>query len=104
MKTQHAQLAKIKRVISAFKDPTIIAGDFNSTAELPVHTQLRDCMQDTWLEAGNGLGATRYWADLLPFRIDYIYCSEVFEVSETKTLPRLFSDHNPLFSNVFISK
>lgn len=99
---QNKQIDKINNMVSGFKDPTIIAGDFNSTCQLPMHRELRDNLTDTWIEGGNGIGATRYWANLLPFRIDYIYTTDQFNIADTYTGDAAFSDHHPLISEVFI--
>ena len=99
---QNKQIDKINSMVSRFKDPTIIAGDFNSTCQLPMHTELRSSLTDTWIEGGNGIGATRYWADILPFRIDYIYTTDQFKVANTYTGDTAFSDHNPVISEIFI--
>ena len=99
---QNKQIDKINSMVSRFKDPTIIAGDFNSTCQLPMHRELRNNLTDTWIEGGNGIGATRYWANFLPFRIDYIYTTDQFKIGDTYTDDEAFSDHNPLISEVFI--
>lgn len=101
-KKQNKQIDKINKLVSSFKDPTIIAGDFNSTNQLPIHVTLRKSLSDAWLEGGNGAGATRYWAGVLPFRIDYIYTTHQFKVSNTYLGKADFSDHNPVISEVFI--
>lgn len=99
---QNSQLEKVNRLVSRFKDPTIIAGDFNSTNQLPLHKRLRANLTDTWLEGGNGLGATRYWAKVVPFRIDYIYTTSEFKVIKTKVGAAKFSDHNPVITDLFL--
>lgn len=101
---QNQQVDKITQMVNKFKDPTILAGDFNSTCELPLHKILRSSLTDTWIEGGNGIGATRYWAELLPFRIDYIYVTDHFTVSNTLVEKADFSDHNPVTSTIFIEK
>lgn len=97
---QTRQLTQINNLLLTFKDPTIIAGDFNTTSQLPIHKSMRATMKDCWLEGGNGLGATRHWANIIPFRIDYIYVSDKFKVIKTHVKPAHFSDHNCLYSEI----
>ena len=101
---QTQQIDRLNNLVSKFNDPTIIAGAFNSTCQLPIHRELRGNLNDTWLERGIGIGATRYWAGILPFRIDYIYASDNFEIITTNIGKARFSDHNPVISNLFIKK
>jgi vancomycin resistance protein VanJ len=103
-KIQTKQVDKINNLVSKFNDPTIIAGDFNSTCQLPLHRKIRENLNDTWLKGGVGIGATRYWAGVLPFRIDYIYATKNIEITTTNIGKSEFSDHNPVFSKLFIKE
>lgn len=100
---QGKQIVNALSLIKRFKDPTIIAGDFNSTRDSALHVKLRQHLMDTWAKAGFGIGATRYWADLLPLRIDYIYVTNSFEVHSSNTISSDCSDHLPLVSTVSLS-
>lgn len=100
LKLQNKQVSSTRKIVTQFKDPTIVAGDFNSSPELPFHSNLRDNLKDCWLEAGNGIGSTRLWNNLIPLRIDYIYCTKEFDIKKTKTLPKLFSDHNAVITKI----
>ncbi len=88
--------------IRNFRDPTVIAGDFNSTRDAALHGELRQTLIDTWSVAGMGFGATRYWGDVLPLRIDYIYTTKDFAVQQTQTPSASCSDHLPVVSSVFL--
>ena len=103
VKLQGSQADQALRYIEErFKDPTIIAGDFNSTRDAALHTRFRDSLTDTWSTAGFGFGATRYWGNFLPLRIDYIYASPEFAVQDAQTLSSDCSDHMPVISTVFL--
>jgi len=80
----------------------IIAGDFNSTGDAALNVKMREHLNDTWLKAGSGLGATRYWGDFLPLRIDYIYATKDFSMYDSSTIPADCSDHLPVVSSVFL--
>lgn len=86
-----------------FKDPTLIAGDFNSSQDAALHLRFRERLFDTWAAAGWGLGATRFWGDFLPLRIDYIYATTEFSVQRSQTFPADCSDHRPVMSSVFLT-
>lgn len=99
---QNRQLDKVSKMVSQFNDPTIVAGDFNSTNQLPLHKKMRATLSDAWLEGGNGMGATRYWGNIIPFRIDYIYTTNDFNITKTQVGSAKFSDHNPVISEMFL--
>lgn len=99
---QGNQVTDALDTIHRFRDPTIIAGDFNSTRDAALHSELRETLTDTWSQGGFGFGATRYWGNILPLRIDYLYVSREFAVQDAKTLSVECSDHRPVVSEVFI--
>ena len=86
VRLQGTQAVNALQLIEKFQDPTIIAGDFNSTRDAALHVKFRDDLIDTWSTAGFGFGATRYWGNFLPLRIDYIYVKKEFYVQNYKTL------------------
>ncbi len=88
--------------IQKFRDPTMIAGDFNSTRDAALHVHLRQELIDTWAQSGFGFGATRYWGDFLPLRIDYIYVTKDFAVHDVQTLAYECSDHFPVVASIFL--
>jgi endonuclease/exonuclease/phosphatase family metal-dependent hydrolase len=71
--TQAEQVASVRSLVAGFSDPTIIAGDFNSTPDSAIHTALRRQLDDSWRRAGRGPGITRLVGGWLPLRIDYVY-------------------------------
>ena len=91
---QARQLDRVLTVISNFKDPTILAGDFNRTSDAAVHWRLWQDFWDTWLRAGWGFGTT-YWLDnWLPLRIDYVYADQkAFDVVDAAVGTSKCSDH-----------
>ena len=101
---QGAQAVDALRYIEErFQDPTLIAGDFNSSQDAALHLRLRERLTDTWAASGWGFGATRFWGDFLPLRIDYIYADEEFSVQSSHTFPAVCSDHRPVISSVFLT-
>lgn len=92
------ETGELLRLIRGFRDPTIMAGDFNSTPEHAVHTRIRRHLRDAFREAGWGLGTTFHF--ILPIRIDYIYTSPEIEVLESHVGPAGLSDHRPVLARV----
>ena len=86
--------------VDRFKDPTLVAGDFNSTRDFHLHSALRRSLQDTWEVGGLGFGATKWVKDLLPIRIDYIYASEAFTVHQSVVPAIDCSDHRPVVTDL----
>jgi endonuclease/exonuclease/phosphatase family metal-dependent hydrolase len=75
--------------------PVLLCGDFNATAFSNAYHRMKRGMQDTYSEAGHGLGTT-YYLKGIPYRIDYILSDPAFEVSDHRTYDVGFSDHLPL--------
>lgn len=90
----------LMELVQDFKDPTIMLGDFNSTHEQQLHTEIVQHMQDAWLEKGFGYGGTRTF--FLPLRIDFIYCTPHFNVCSAHRGPDLLSDHRPVSAQVLL--
>ncbi len=94
----HRETNELLRLIGLFKDPTIMAGDFNSTPNQAIHARIRRSLRDTFQHKGFGLGATHRF--LLPIRIDYIYVNPDFEVLSADVGPRGPSDHGPVIARI----
>jgi len=91
---QAKQLDRVLTVISNFKDPTVLAGDFNRTSDAAVHWRLRQDFWDTWLEAGWGFGTTYWLESWLPLRIDFVYADQkAFGVVDASVGSHGCSDH-----------
>lgn len=102
---QAQQAQALQAVLQQLSDPTIIAGDFNSTPDSAIHHDLRRTLTDAWDHAGWGLGSTRT-VGVLPMRIDYIYTTDPLRVRGIDTFDcrcagdRLCSDHRGLTATI----
>jgi endonuclease/exonuclease/phosphatase (EEP) superfamily protein YafD len=95
------ETAALLELIRGFHDPTVMAGDFNSTPEHAIHARLRRRMRDAFRSAGFGFGTTyRY---LLPIRIDYVYVGPQLEVLDARVGLAGPSDHRPVIARVRLS-
>jgi endonuclease/exonuclease/phosphatase family metal-dependent hydrolase len=92
---QNRQADRVLKVIGSFRDPTVVAGDFNSTRDTALHARFRRQLVDAWQRGGLGLGATRWWHGL-PLRIDFIYLSRELATRRAETLDEACSDHRPV--------
>jgi exonuclease III len=97
---QGGQTTMVLELLNDLNDPTIIAGDFNSTRDTALHSTMRKSLVDTWSLAGIGMGPTRYWSDFLPLRIDYIYVTHDFNVIKSEVIQSDCSDHLPVISTI----
>jgi endonuclease/exonuclease/phosphatase (EEP) superfamily protein YafD len=88
--------------------PYIVAGDFNMSDQASVYNDLAAIMDDSFREAGRGLGTSWPVAQALGFpglipplvRIDYIWHSSDFRTLEAAQGPYLGSDHLPLYATL----
>jgi endonuclease/exonuclease/phosphatase (EEP) superfamily protein YafD len=88
--------------VSRYHDPTLILGDFNSTRDSALHTELRRSFVDTFARGSRGFGATVYALGWLPLRVDYIYSTPDFAVRSSRLGPANCSDHRPVISQLVL--
>ncbi|MEI8046388.1 MAG: endonuclease/exonuclease/phosphatase family protein [Bacteroidota bacterium] len=91
------------RTVVAFlkKSPysVILTGDFNDTPVSYSYKQIHNELEDTFAEAGTGLGQT--YAQKLPFlRLDYIFHSQSLRATEHKIIEKDYSDHYPVLATI----
>ena len=103
-KGQSDQAAALLDRVERFRDPVVLAGDFNSTRDAALHVALRRRLVDTWEQGGMGFGGTIRFADWLPLRIDYIYATHDFGVRGAQVLPSGCSDHRPVLADLVLAR
>lgn len=96
---QQKQAASILEHREQSPYPVILAGDLNNSAFGNIYQKMSEDLQDTFLEAGSGIGGT-YIFGFYPLRIDFILTDPKFEVTEYQTLDRTFSDHKPVLAKI----
>lgn len=102
----NSQVDRLLEIVSTENAPFVIGGDFNLSENAVKYRQLASHLNDSFREAGWGLGATwpnAHTAGLPSFiplllRIDYIWHSEHFRSLDSFVGPELGSDHFPLVS------
>jgi endonuclease/exonuclease/phosphatase family metal-dependent hydrolase len=103
VKGQADQSAALLERVDKFRDPTVVAGDFNSTRDAALHASLRSRLLDTWEVGGAGFGGTVQLFDRLPLRIDYVYVTDQFHVRATEVAPLGCSDHHPVVTDLTLT-
>lgn len=93
---QSDQAAALLHRVERLSDPTVIAGDFNSTRDASLHASLRHHLTDAWEHGGQGFGGTVHLFGWLPLRIDYVYASEELPVVQARLPTAGCSDHLPV--------
>ncbi|MEN0064094.1 MAG: endonuclease/exonuclease/phosphatase family protein [Myxococcota bacterium] len=93
---QSDQAAALLDRVARFEDPTVVAGDFNSTRDASLHAHLREHLVDGWEQGGEGFGGTVALFDWLPLRIDYVYASPDLPVVKAELPDAGCSDHRPV--------
>lgn len=94
----HALLARVSRL----RDPTVVAGDFNSARDAPVHVAMRTYLTDAFEQAGWGIGPTARAGGWLPLRIDYVYASDALAVQRARQPAWSCSDHRPVLADLLL--
>jgi endonuclease/exonuclease/phosphatase family metal-dependent hydrolase len=96
------RLQEIKTIERVVKDAlnsdarVLLGGDFNSTPESAVQTELRATgFRDAWPTCGVGEGLS-YPADVPRKRIDYLFLVSGFECMSARVLQADASDHRPV--------
>ena len=100
--TQAQEADGLIRRIAQLRDPTVLAGDFNSPRDSEIHVRMRNHLRDTWEVGGWGPARTVRLLDLLPMRVDYIYASRDFAVARSEIPDVDCSDHRPVLSQLIL--
>ncbi|MDO8863768.1 endonuclease/exonuclease/phosphatase family protein [Haliea sp. E1-2-M8] len=79
----------------------IVAGDFNLTQQSSIYRQYWSEWQNSFSQAGNGLGRTKH-TRLLGVRIDHILAGEGLEALSSEVFPPMGGDHRPIVSTFFL--
>ncbi|MCB9668794.1 MAG: endonuclease/exonuclease/phosphatase family protein [Alphaproteobacteria bacterium] len=101
---QANQSRAVVETLQRLHDPTVVAGDFNSTRDFWLHAELRAHLQDVWERGGIGFGATKHVWGWLPLRIDFVYASRDFAVRGADVLGASCSDHRPVLSTLALPR
>lgn len=86
--------------MGALQDPTIVAGDFNSTRETALHGALRTHLVDVYEQAAWGPGVTVTAARMLPLRVDFVYATPDLPAVGAWIPDADCSDHRPVVADI----
>lgn len=96
---QQTQIQAILEHQSKTNHPILVCGDFNNTPFSYTYRMLKNDMQDSFRDRGNGLGTT-FEFDRFPMRIDYILASKGLDFLTFETIDKTFSDHRAIMATV----
>ncbi len=92
---QLQQVDQFKKVDLKNKNPTIICTDLNNSQFSSIYKNLKQGRNDTFSEAGTGLGTTFHFL-FFPLRIDFIFVDPTFKVDSFSSHKIDLSDHRPI--------
>ena len=98
---QQDQLEILEKNISKTPHDIILSTDLNNTAFSYIYRQLNKKLKDSFIEKGNGFGATFFY-NFIPLRIDFIMISKSLRVNKFKTYEINYSDHKPIYAEIII--
>ena len=98
---QSDQVAALLERVRRLSDPTVIAGDFNSTRDAALHHELRRTLTDSWRAGGLGFGGTVHLFGL-PLRVDHVYTTADLAVRHTGVPAVSCSDHRPVVTDLVL--
>ena len=98
-KTQEVQINSFKNHIKNCKYKVIVAGDMNNTAYSWGYRNIKEDLQDSFLEAGKGFGRS-YNFKGYPLRIDYVFVDREITILKHKNYGDRYSDHYPVMATV----
>lgn len=94
-----AQAVALREHSQACDLPYLIAGDFNDTPLSYAVNEVSAGMRNAFREKGRHWGVT-YNGDFPNFQIDYILCSNAFEVRHYQIIKAKLSDHYPVWADL----
>jgi endonuclease/exonuclease/phosphatase (EEP) superfamily protein YafD len=88
------------RRVRAMRDPTLVAGDFNSVRDASVHGAMRSTMFDVYERGAWGPGGSVRALGVVPLRVDYVYASDHFRVTDARIPEIDCADHRPIYARL----
>jgi endonuclease/exonuclease/phosphatase family metal-dependent hydrolase len=102
-KRRYGQVDILTKHMETCRYPCIIAGDFNDVPVSYTYRKIQSKFTDSFIEAGNGIGAT-YNGNLPLLRIDYIFHSSKFKCKRFKVHSISVTDHFPIVADLYMIK
>ncbi|MET2985435.1 endonuclease/exonuclease/phosphatase family protein [Aureibaculum conchae] len=102
-KIQQQQIDTLNNHIKNCNYKVILAGDLNNTSYSWAYKNVKNELQDSFLEAGTGFGTT-YKFKRFPLRIDYIFADKNFKITSHKNYDVELSDHFPIKATLKLKK
>ena len=102
-KVQQQQIDSLSLHVHKSKYPVILTGDLNNTSYSWAYKNVKNELQDSFLEAGTSFGTT-YKFKRFPLRIDYIFADKNFKITSHKNYNVELSDHYPIKATLELKK
>ena len=97
------QSERIKEEMDKSPYPVIVCGDFNDVPNSYAYRTIGKGLQNTFEKKGSGIGRT--FTGISPtLRIDNIFVSDIFSVTQFTCIDKRLSDHFPIFADVQVKK
>jgi endonuclease/exonuclease/phosphatase family metal-dependent hydrolase len=93
------QAQRVRRHMEGSPHPIILAGDFNETPQSYIYALLSEGLQDSFREAGFGIGST-YAGRIPALRIDYTLVDPRLKILDCVILRKDYSDHYPVLTSL----
>ncbi len=98
-----SQAEEVQELIDDSPYPVIVCGDFNDTPASYAFNIISNNLKNAFQEQGSGFGVT-YNGAFPNFQIDYLLCSNEFDVCDYKIIKEKYSDHYPVKASFYLNK
>lgn len=99
------QLSRLAEEVTAVSAPIILMCDCNMTDSSEAYAKMDSMLEDSFWQAGQGLGHTLYSKEI-PFRVqrvDYVWYSDAFTAVDAIVGQHGESDHHPIISTLTLN-
>jgi endonuclease/exonuclease/phosphatase family metal-dependent hydrolase len=97
------QSIEIKKFVDKSEYPVIVCGDFNDVPNSFAYNTIGKNLQNAFYKKGSGIGRT--FSSISPtLRIDHIFVSKEFEITNFMRIRKDLSDHYPLLTDLILKK
>lgn len=93
---RQAQAKQVASIVNGTSGRKVLTGDMNTVPGTTVYNILKAVVRDTWVEKGEGYGATRNG------RIDYVFYKTSLLLDSVKVIQEWASDHRPVQARFYL--